>query len=123
MAKSVACPPGAVKRPVAQRTAAAGSGRTGYNRTLKLAIIGYGNVGRALVRLVRQKRQEFPFTIIGGHTLRHGAAGGPAGRPAEAREGAAFRTRAASVEEFLDAARAQVAIELTPLNPSTGEPA
>jgi hypothetical protein len=31
--------------------------------------------------------------------------------------------RAESVEAFLDAARAQIAVELTTLNPSTGEPA
>src|ERR1019366_8102033 len=95
----------------------------GYNRTLKLAIIGYGNVGRALARLVRQKRQEFPFTITGVHTLRHGTAVDAAGLPAEALEAAEFGPRAASVEEFLEASRAQVAIELTTLNPSTGEPA
>ena len=94
-----------------------------YNRTLKLAIIGYGNVGRALARLVRQKRQEFPFTIVGVHTLRHGTAVDAAGLPAEVLEAAEFGPRAASVEEFLEAARAQVAIELTTLNPSTGEPA
>jgi homoserine dehydrogenase len=90
---------------------------------LKLAIIGYGNVGRALARLVRQKRQEFPFTIVGVHTLRHGTAVDAAGLPAEVLEAAEFGPRAASVEEFLEAARAQVAIELTTLNPSTGEPA
>ena len=90
---------------------------------MKLAIIGYGNVGRALARLVRQKRQEFPFTITGVHTLRHGTAVDAAGLSAEALEAARFGSRAASVEEFLDAARAQVAIELTTLNPSTGEPA
>src|ERR1019366_8649616 len=97
--------------------------RLRYNRTLKLAIIGYGNVGRALVRLVRQKRQEFPFTITGVHTLRHGTAVDAAGLSAEALEAARFGSRAASVEGVLDAARAQVAIELTTLNPSTGEPA
>src|ERR1035438_8585323 len=97
--------------------------RLRYNRTLKLAIIGYGNVGRALARLVRQKRKEVPFTITGVHTLRHGTAVDAAGLPNEVLEAAWFGPPAASVEEFLEAARAQVAVELTTLNPSTGEPA
>jgi homoserine dehydrogenase len=86
---------------------------------LKLALIGYGNVGRALARLLRQKRHEFPFTITGIHTLRHGTAVDPAGLPAEPE----FGPRAGSVEEFLDAAGAQIAVELTTLDPSSGEPA
>src|SRR5450759_3950227 len=65
------------------------SQQTGYNRTLKLAIIGYGNVGRALARLLREKRQEFPFTITGIHTLRHGTAADAGGVPAKVRAGAA----------------------------------
>src|ERR1035437_6464620 len=98
-------------------------GETGYNRTLKLAMIGYGNVGHALARLLRAKRKEFPFTIAGIHTLRHGTAVDAAGVPAAVTEAAEFGPGAASVEEFLDAARAQGAVELTTLNPSTGEPA
>ena len=72
---------------------------------------------------MREKAQGFPFTITGIHTLRHGTAVDAAGLPAEVTEAAEFGPRAASVEEFLDAARAQVAVELTTLNPSTGEPA
>jgi homoserine dehydrogenase len=34
-----------------------------------------------------------------------------------------FGPRAPSIDEFLDAARAEIAVELTTLNPSTGEPA
>jgi homoserine dehydrogenase len=94
-----------------------------YNRTLKLAIIGYGTVGRALGRLLREKRKEFPFTVTGIHTLRHGTAVDAAGLPDELMEAAEFGARAATVEEFLDAARARAAVELTTLNPSTGEPA
>jgi homoserine dehydrogenase len=86
---------------------------------MKLALIGYGNAGRALARLLRQKRRQFPFTITGIHTLRHGTAVDPQGLPADPTLG----PRAATIEEFLDAARAQVAIELTTLEPSTGEPA
>jgi homoserine dehydrogenase len=86
---------------------------------LRLALIGYGNVGRALAALLRRKRREFPFRITGIHTLRHGTAIDPDGLPPEP----AFGPRAESVEAFLDAARAETAVELTTLNPSTGEPA
>jgi len=86
---------------------------------LKLALIGYGNVGRALVRLLRQKRADFPFTVTGVHTLRHGTAVDPGGLP----ENPAFGPRSTSIEEFLNASGARIAVELTTLNPSTGEPA
>jgi len=80
-------------------------------------------VGRALARLLREKRREFPFTITGIHTLRHGTAVDAAGLPTRVTEAAEFGPPAASAEEFLDAAPAQVVVELTTLNPSTGEPA
>jgi len=86
---------------------------------VKLALIGYGNVGRGLARLLRQKRHEYPFTITGIHTLRHGTAVDPAGLGVDP----PMRTRAASTEEFLDAARAQIAVELTTLDPTSGQPA
>ncbi|MEO8596082.1 MAG: homoserine dehydrogenase [Candidatus Solibacter sp.] len=90
---------------------------------MKLAIIGYGNVGRALVRLLRAKRKDFPFTITGIHTLSHGTAVDPNGLRPAVTGAAEFGPRAATIEEFLDSARADVAVELTTLNPSNGEPA
>ncbi len=86
---------------------------------MKLALIGYGNVGRGLARLLSREAQDFPFTVTGIHTLRHGTAVDPAGLPATPRFGA----RAASIEEFLDAARADIAVELTTHNPTDGQPA
>jgi homoserine dehydrogenase len=86
---------------------------------LKLALIGYGNVGRVLAKMLEAKREEFPFTITGIHTLRHGTAVDAAG----VKDAEAFGPRAASVEEFLEAARADIAVELTTLNPVNGEPA
>jgi homoserine dehydrogenase len=86
---------------------------------LKLALIGYGNVSRALVRLLRAQRAAFPFTITGIHTLRHGTAVDPAGLG----DTPTFGPRAASIDDFFDAARADVAVELTTLNPVDGEPA
>jgi len=69
-------------------------------------------VGRALLRLLRQKSSDFPFPVAGIHT-RHATAipPGRSGPPA------------ASIDEFLDTARADIAVELTTLNPFTGEPA
>jgi homoserine dehydrogenase len=90
---------------------------------LKLAIIGYGNVGRALARLLHDKRKQFPFTITGIHTLRHGTAADRAGLPAKTIDGGEFGPRAASAEEFLEESGAETLVELTTLNPSTGEPA
>jgi homoserine dehydrogenase len=86
---------------------------------VKLALIGYGSVGRALVRLLEARRGEFPFAVTGIHTLRHGTAVDPAG----VRHAARFGPRAASIGEFLDAAGADTAVELTTLNPVDGEPA
>lgn len=86
---------------------------------MRLALIGYGNVGRALAALLRRQRREFPFVITGIHTLRRGTAVDPGGLP----EDPPFGPRAESIGQFLDAARAEVAVELTTLNPSTGEPA
>jgi homoserine dehydrogenase len=86
---------------------------------MNLALIGYGNVGRAFARLLHRKRASFPFRICGIHTARHGTAVDPKGLPLEP----PFGPPAASIGDFLDAARAEVAIEVTPLNPTTGEPA
>ena len=93
--------------------------KQGYNTRLKLALIGYGNVGRALMRLLIRKRREFPFTVTGIHTRSHGTALRAAGLG----ENPEFGPPAASIGEFLDAAGADTAVELTTLDPSTGEPA
>ena len=86
---------------------------------MKLALIGYGNVARSLAQLIAQKRREYPFTVTGIHTLRHGTAIDPSGLPAEP----VFGPRMDSIGAFLDAACADVAVELTTLNPIDGEPA
>ncbi len=76
-------------------------------------------MGRELARLIARKRREYPFRITGIHTLRHGTAVDAGGLG----EHAAFGPRAASIEEFLDRSGAHIAVELTTLEPSTGEPA
>ena len=84
----------------------------------RLALIGYGNVARALARLLDRQRQ-YPFRITGIHTARHGTAVSQKGLRADP----VFGPAAESIEAFLDAAKADVAVELSTLNPSTGEPA
>jgi homoserine dehydrogenase len=86
---------------------------------MDLALIGFGNVGRAFARLLEKKRAAFPFRIVGIHTARHGTAVSAGGLPPEPK----FGPPAASIREFLERAEAEVAVEVTPLNPATGEPA
>jgi homoserine dehydrogenase len=69
--------------------------------------------------LLHEKRSAFPFRIVGIHTARHGTAydkDGLAIAPP-------FDPPASSVEEFLDRAKPEIMIEITTLNPATGEPA
>jgi homoserine dehydrogenase len=86
---------------------------------LKLALIGYGSVARELVLLLRDVRRRYSFSITGIHTLRHGTATNPKGIGVSP----VFGPRAASIEDFLDAAGADIGVELTTLNPANGEPA
>lgn len=108
-------------RPYSTRVVVAGHVRPCQcdNNPLRLALIGYGNVGRALAALVRRKQPEFPFVITGVHTARHGTAIGLRGLPLAPKFGPAAK----SVEDFLEASHADVAVELTTLNPLTGQPA
>ncbi|MBL8236859.1 MAG: hypothetical protein JNM66_05540 [Bryobacterales bacterium] len=81
---------------------------------MRVALIGYGSVARAFVSLIKEHERQFPFRIVGAHTASHGTAyGAPL----------AFGPAAASVEEFLDKAQAEVMVELSSLQPETGEPA
>jgi len=84
----------------------------------RLALIGYGNVARALARLLRKQHARFPFRITGVHTARHGTAISARGVPPDP----VFGPAAPSIDEFLRAAQADIAVELTTLNPATGEP-
>jgi len=86
---------------------------------LRVAVLGYGRVARALARLIARERGIYPFRIVAAHTLRHGTAYDLHGLPEEP----AFGPPARSAEEFLDRARAEILVELTTLNPENGEPA
>lgn len=85
---------------------------------MRVALIGFGNVGRAFARLVERKRAAFPFRIVGAHA-RTGTAIDDAGLSADAQLGKPLPC----VEEFLDRARPEVVVEITTLNPESGEPA
>jgi homoserine dehydrogenase len=76
-------------------------------------------VGRAFARLLERKRGAYPFLITGIHTARHGSAFDPRGLAASP----AFGPSAACLDEFLERSQAEIAIEITTLNPATGEPA
>lgn len=86
---------------------------------MRLALIGFGNVGRAFARLLEAKRNQYPFRIVAAHTARHGTAYSDRGLGAEP----VFGPPAATVDDFLDRAQPEIAIELTTLEPATGEPA
>jgi homoserine dehydrogenase len=76
-------------------------------------------VGRAFARLLHDKRSAYPFRIVAIHTARHGSAYDGRGLAPDVALGPA----AQSIDEFLDRAAPEVVIELTTLNPATGEPA
>lgn len=69
--------------------------------------------------MLESKRNEYPFRIVGVHTLSRGTAYDPAGLGIEP----VFGSPAASVGEFLDRSAAELVIEATTLNPESGEPA
>lgn len=84
-----------------------------------MALIGYGHVGKAFARLLAKQRGAYPFRIVGIHTARHGTAVDGKGVSLEPEFGPAV----SSLDEFWDEARPEVAIEITTLNPESGEPA
>lgn len=106
---------------------------------LKLAILGFGNVGRAFAQLLLRKASalaadyDLTYSVVGLMTARHGGAIDPAGINLQAALNLA--ETGASLDElstvmppddsllFLHACPADVLIELTPLNINDGEPA
>lgn len=101
-------------------------------RTYNLCFLGFGNVGRALVRLLCEKREEMrerygiDWRITGVSTRRMGRLVNVRGFDAQA----LLEDRAASdvspepedVGAWLELARADVLFETTSLNPLTGQP-
>ena len=68
---------------------------------------------------MNQQKARFPFRIVGIHTAKQGTAYDPRGLAIQPIWGAA----ATSVGEFLEEARPEVVVEVTTLNPASGEPA
>jgi homoserine dehydrogenase len=102
-------------------------------KTFNLCLLGFGNVGRALVRLLAEKsdelRTEFgiDWRVTGVATRRLGWLTAPAGFDAGKLLAGEFgRTDGPApdgVRAWLGAARADVLFETTSLEPLTGEPA
>ncbi len=86
---------------------------------MRLALAGYGSVGRAFADLLNKRRSSYPFLIAGIHTRRHGTAYHPHGLGLDP----AFGPAAPSFEEFLDLTQPDVLLEITTLNPESGQPA
>jgi homoserine dehydrogenase len=104
----------------------------------RLALLGFGNVGRALARLLLRKEDELRqqyhlgFRVIGIATANHGSAIDPAGLDldqalalVEAGQSLAPLTRAPVDDslDFVHAVPADVLFENSPVNHLTGEPA
>ena len=104
----------------------------------KLALLGFGNVGRSLALLLQRKqaglrdRQDITFTVTGIATGRHGAAIRPDGldyvqavKMVEAGESLAGLSRLPIQDnfDFLRNCGADVLFENTPMNHETGQPA
>ena len=101
--------------------------------TYNLCLLGFGNVGRALARLLVEKREEMrerygvEWRVTGVATRRMGWLVAPEGFDDAELESGELRARGGSepkdVGEWLDAARAGVLFENTSLDPHAGEPA
>ena len=86
---------------------------------MRIALVGFGSVGRALARMVIAKRAPFTVTAIG--TARHGAVVDPNGIDlATILAGTDLPRRALPPIPELPA---DVVVEITTLEPRTGEPA
>ncbi|HEV2800275.1 MAG TPA: hypothetical protein VGW12_07250 [Pyrinomonadaceae bacterium] len=105
-------------------------------KTFNLCLLGFGNVGRALVRLLVEKSAEMrdrygiEWRITGVATRRMGWNASAEGFPiesllvGEANEVKSHsKSSPANVREWLAAARCDVLFETTSLEPLTGEPA
>jgi homoserine dehydrogenase len=87
--------------------------------TTRIALVGFGNVGRALARVL--ERTHAPFTVTAVGTRTHGAVVEPSGIPlAPLLAGTDLPLRALPRLADLPA---DVLVELSTLDPRTGEPA
>jgi len=104
----------------------------------KLALLGFGNVGRALANLLMLKRTELKqrydigFTVTGIATLRHGSVVNPSGidltgalELVRSGRGLSLTTTTLIADplDFVRKCGADVLFENTPVNHATGQPA
>ena len=102
-------------------------------KKFNLCLLGFGNVGRALARLLVEKSEELreqfqiDWRVTGVATRRMGWLVEPEGFAAEALTAGELPARAApapdGVKGWVSAARCDVLFETTSLEPLTGEPA
>ena len=102
-------------------------------KNFNLCLLGFGNVGRALARLLVEKSEELrdgfgiDWRVTGVATRRAGRLAAPEGFSTGELLSGELPARAARVAggigDWLAAARCDVLFETTPLEPSTGEPA
>lgn len=105
----------------------------------KLALLGFGNVGQALVRLLQQKetdlllRYDIAFSVTGIATGRHGTAINPAGidltraldlmANGGSLDALSTQAKPADAFEFIRQCGADVLFENSPVNYASGQPA
>lgn len=105
----------------------------------RLAMVGFGNVGQALARLLLQKERELAeryrlsFSIVGITTKRHGSAIHPQGINIEqalnimangkSLEALSMEAPPKDTFDFLRRCEAEVVFETTPVNYQNGQPA
>ncbi len=105
----------------------------------RLVLVGFGNVGRAMARLLIKKQQELldrydlAFSVTGISTGRHGKAIDPHGidlfKALEVVEGSgsldclSTSSVTGNTLDFIQACPGDVLFETTPVNPQTGQPA
>lgn len=108
-------------------------------KEVNLALVGFGNVGRALVQLLESKRtilnHEFGFNpkIIGIATGRHGMTINPSGLDTQKAislsesgknlDSLSTLPQPKSIIEFIQTCKADVLFENSPVNHHTGQPA
>ena len=104
----------------------------------KLALLGFGNVGQALIELLIEKKKTLQenlgisFKVVGAASGSHGAGIDPGGYPLEEllksyRQGASLdeisREPVSGSHEFIQNCGADVLFETTPVNYQDGQPA
>ena len=96
-------------------------------RPLSLDVIGFGHVGRALLSLLRAKRDDAPFTVVSLVTARHGWAVDEKGidleRALHSPDLSALSRLPAGAAPAISDLPGEVLVELTTLDPRSGQPA